>query len=297
MEIHHIVPQAKGGEDTEANGVPLCLDCHAEVGAYNPQHPKGRRFTPSELQKHKEQWFAICSIPPWHSLILTNSLPELSKKQGRLDKQIFDCLRLDDHRPAQQLANMIMLQSRALRKDFVKSVFKNLQADDEETRWKFSLLIQELLLWEPKLISSEILENMSVDTCFFVRSSAAVCYYYLAALDPVSVPLDVLGRLAAYNEDWYVCTPATSALLRMARVRPVAIDIIARGLNHKDNFAREYAATALRRLGQKDWDLITSELIDQMLQNSHAYVKEVGEICLKIKQKKRKKSEKDYSLF
>jgi tetratricopeptide (TPR) repeat protein len=61
MEIHHIVPKSEGGEDTEENGIPLCFDCHAEVGAYNLKHPKGRRFTSSELKKHKEQWFAICA--------------------------------------------------------------------------------------------------------------------------------------------------------------------------------------------------------------------------------------------
>jgi hypothetical protein len=69
MEIHHIVPKSKEGEDTEENGIPLCLDCHAEVGSYNPQHPKGRRFTPSELRRHKDQWFAICAKPHWHETL------------------------------------------------------------------------------------------------------------------------------------------------------------------------------------------------------------------------------------
>jgi hypothetical protein len=65
MEIHHIVPSSEGGQDTEDNGIPLCFDCHADVGAYNTKHPKGRKFTPSELRKHKEQWFAICAKAPW----------------------------------------------------------------------------------------------------------------------------------------------------------------------------------------------------------------------------------------
>ncbi|MBI2910021.1 MAG: SUMF1/EgtB/PvdO family nonheme iron enzyme [Chloroflexi bacterium] len=67
MEIHHIVPKSEGGQDTEENGIPLCLECHAEVGAYNPRHPKGRKFTPSELRKHKEQWFAKCAAPSWRT--------------------------------------------------------------------------------------------------------------------------------------------------------------------------------------------------------------------------------------
>ncbi len=46
MEIHHIVPRSEGGDDSEENSIPLCLDCHADVMAYNPKHPKGRGSLP-----------------------------------------------------------------------------------------------------------------------------------------------------------------------------------------------------------------------------------------------------------
>ncbi len=45
IEIHHIVPRSEGGEDTFENAIALCFDCHAEIGAYNPKHPKGRKFS------------------------------------------------------------------------------------------------------------------------------------------------------------------------------------------------------------------------------------------------------------
>lgn len=51
------MPHADDGEDTFENCIPLCLDCHAEVGAYDPKHPKGRRFTPSELKMHRNRWY------------------------------------------------------------------------------------------------------------------------------------------------------------------------------------------------------------------------------------------------
>lgn len=41
IELHHIKQVAEGGEDTEENCIPLCLDCHAEVKAYNPNILKG----------------------------------------------------------------------------------------------------------------------------------------------------------------------------------------------------------------------------------------------------------------
>lgn len=43
IEIHHIIPQAQDGPDTRENGIPLCFDCHAEVEAYNIQHPRVSR--------------------------------------------------------------------------------------------------------------------------------------------------------------------------------------------------------------------------------------------------------------
>jgi 5-methylcytosine-specific restriction endonuclease McrA len=31
MHIHHIVPKAENGAGTYENGIPVCLDCHAEI--------------------------------------------------------------------------------------------------------------------------------------------------------------------------------------------------------------------------------------------------------------------------
>lgn len=57
IEVHHIEQKADGGTDDPDNGIPLCFDCHAEVKAYNPHHPKGRSFSPSELKRHRNNWF------------------------------------------------------------------------------------------------------------------------------------------------------------------------------------------------------------------------------------------------
>jgi hypothetical protein len=136
IEIHHIIPQAQDGPDTEENGIPLCLDCHAEVEAYNIQHPRGRKFTSSELKKHKQQWFTICATPPWHTS--RGASLTFSSEPVTIDNTLFE----------------------------------------------------ELVLWEPRWVPSEILEEMSVNGTFAVRSSAAICYYYLAAIEPAAVPLD-----------------------------------------------------------------------------------------------------------
>jgi 5-methylcytosine-specific restriction endonuclease McrA len=59
IELHHIVAKADGGEDTFDNCIPLCFDCHADVMAYNPRHPKGRKYTGSELKAHRDRWYEV----------------------------------------------------------------------------------------------------------------------------------------------------------------------------------------------------------------------------------------------
>lgn len=64
MELDHMVPKADGGPDDIENAIPLCFECHAEVHAYNDKHPRGRKFQPSELKLHKQQWLAFCDSSP-----------------------------------------------------------------------------------------------------------------------------------------------------------------------------------------------------------------------------------------
>ncbi|WP_375760920.1 HNH endonuclease [Corallococcus exercitus] len=56
IEVHHIVPEAQGGPNTLDNAIALCFDCHAAAGHYNDSHPRGTKFSPSELRLHREKW-------------------------------------------------------------------------------------------------------------------------------------------------------------------------------------------------------------------------------------------------
>ncbi len=62
IELHHIIQAAAGGEDTIDNCIPLCFNCHAEVKAYNPLHPKGRKFSEAELRGHRDKCYAKYDI-------------------------------------------------------------------------------------------------------------------------------------------------------------------------------------------------------------------------------------------
>lgn len=78
MEVHHIKPQAEGGEDILENAIPLCFDCHAFAGHYNPKHPKGIKYSQEGLLKNKENWFKkvkeenITSKPTFVELLINN---------------------------------------------------------------------------------------------------------------------------------------------------------------------------------------------------------------------------------
>jgi hypothetical protein len=293
MEIHHIIPKNAGGQDTEENGIPLCFDCHSEVEAYNPDHPKGRRFTPSELTKHKEQWLTICSKPYWHSTLDTRS--GITETPDMFEDSVFSDLRPENPIRAQRLVFAIMQKEKRMREAFASRVFRGLDSDDEDTRWNLAMLVEELVLWEPRLVPDEVLEQMSQDPFFAVRSCAAVSYYYLAGLQPAVVPLDVLGKLAAHDEDWYVSTPAMNAMLRLARTRPVVLSIIAQNVDHKDDYVRERTASAIRRLLRRDWDIVPDELLERMARNADPFVRKVAKEG--IQKKQTAEPERDYSAF
>lgn len=43
--------------DTYDNCIPLCFDCHADVGNYNSKHPKGNKYSSNELKLHRDKWY------------------------------------------------------------------------------------------------------------------------------------------------------------------------------------------------------------------------------------------------
>jgi hypothetical protein len=53
VEVHHIIPQAEYGPDTEENAAPLCSNCHILYGG-NPELRK-------EIKQRRNHWYEICS--------------------------------------------------------------------------------------------------------------------------------------------------------------------------------------------------------------------------------------------
>lgn len=76
MEIHHIKPEAQGGENTLENAIALCFNCHSFAGHnYNNSHPKGIKYSPEELLLHKANWIKKVEE---NKIISRDTLVELS---------------------------------------------------------------------------------------------------------------------------------------------------------------------------------------------------------------------------
>lgn len=89
MQIHHIDPDAQGGSGDYENGIPVCLDCHAEIESRSNM---GRRFTASELKEHRDRWFAIVRDRPEVLLRAAQSQTETGPLEAMLAELDFNRL-------------------------------------------------------------------------------------------------------------------------------------------------------------------------------------------------------------
>lgn len=58
INLHHIVQIADGGNNSFDNCIPLCLDCHEDMGKADPRHSTGKHYSHSELRMHRDNWYA-----------------------------------------------------------------------------------------------------------------------------------------------------------------------------------------------------------------------------------------------
>lgn len=71
VEVHHIIPESISHDNSIANAIPLCFDCHADAGHYNLSHPRGTKFSPDELRRHRSNWY---------STVENNRIPDIPTK-------------------------------------------------------------------------------------------------------------------------------------------------------------------------------------------------------------------------
>lgn len=102
IEVHHIIPKSKGGTDNIDNAIPFCFDCHAEVAAYQCEHPKGTKFSDKELKSRRDQVYEEHTrhlVPPLDFRV-TQQIPGIDKRRVFPDVG-FVVLNLSDYLKAQ----------------------------------------------------------------------------------------------------------------------------------------------------------------------------------------------------
>lgn len=92
IECHHIISKSRGGEDSFDNCIPLCFDCHEEVGSYNSDHPKGNKYTPNELKTRRNNFYNRVANGefPKNQTSNTYSINSLDKKLFEKIQAIFN---------------------------------------------------------------------------------------------------------------------------------------------------------------------------------------------------------------
>jgi hypothetical protein len=106
IEVAHINQNATKELDNINNAIPLCYDCHAKIGHYNKNHPKGNKYGVNELKERREQIYEKYTrhlVPPVHFEI-TQNLPNGS--QRTFPDIGFNIMHLGDSLPVRVLVNL-----------------------------------------------------------------------------------------------------------------------------------------------------------------------------------------------
>lgn len=119
IEVAHIIAESVGGSNDEENGIPVCFDCHQEIGAYRDSHPKGNKFREEELQARRDKVYELVQSGQLQILPLGNS-PVHAEYQKRvvhrlanLSDELYSEFNpaskdyLKDHRGLQQALSLI----------------------------------------------------------------------------------------------------------------------------------------------------------------------------------------------
>lgn len=128
VEIHHIVPQADGGGDTEDNAAPLCPNCHSRYGA----NPEKRKI----IREMRDAWYERCS----QSSVEMAKLGEISEDiKNLLTKKDFERLAVQNNISPQETYRVSSMQNLS------KDTHYSFMCDE----FIHPLIVRELLGWMP----------------------------------------------------------------------------------------------------------------------------------------------------
>lgn len=148
IEAAHIISELEHGSNDEDNGIPVCFDCHQEIGAYDNKHPKGNKFTVNELKARRNKVYQLVESGFLQAQIITGKIHNLTSKEDldiskievdyKPTSEVQQVLSLtkSSHRPAES----VPLKLQLLNKQDQAYIIDNLVEDVENRSSLFSLI-------------------------------------------------------------------------------------------------------------------------------------------------------------
>lgn len=84
IEAAHIIDEHKGGSNDEENGIPLCFDCHTEIGSYNSMHPKGNKFRPEELIARRDRVYDLVESGAIYAQLIAQNARNMQSSESQI---------------------------------------------------------------------------------------------------------------------------------------------------------------------------------------------------------------------
>lgn len=215
----------------------------------------------------------LCHLDPGPSNDSTLIVaPEPDQREFVADtrvEQLIQNIKLADWNKAADAALAIvkMTDSSSGRNEVLEALLPYRNLPDEDNRfWGAMHTLECCLRIAPQLINRRQLNVLATHQNFSVRAVAASICMDMAHSAPALVPLDIVLKLAAYDEDWYVEAPAAAALKAMARTFPEVLNVFFAQLRSTTAEERARAAHHIQDVAEQEPFLVDSERVDTEIQ-------------------------------
>ncbi len=126
------------------------------------------------------------------------------------------------------------------------------ESEDHDRALVAALLLEAAWGLDAALVPGEMVETLAAHPRYPARSCAANLLARRAAVAPLDVPVEVLGRLAwPSGEDWFVWAPAMAAVAELVRRRPdacVILESLAASADARDRYEAAAALLGVARI-------------------------------------------------
>lgn len=214
-------------------------------------------------------------LAEWGILDKSAAEPVVMSKQTQFTsgdiEQILKGIRLGDHERAKKRAYQVMgVMLKEQQYQLVDSLSsyimhrENREADSHTGLLIAVSLLEAINKLDTSIVGYELIEKMTQSSDFSIRSCSAMLLWGKAEAVPGEVPIDLVGRLARPNEDWYVFAPAMAATKQLILSREDAYIILEELAISKETEDRQTVVDALLDIAKKDPIAVKRSLVQYL---------------------------------